>query len=187
VTARAAPVGGNNHPGAMKMNGYAAKPLTLQKINQAYALVRTADPRVTAEKWRADAARFVSPDESEEKSTRGVLTVQNDQGYILGLFCYAACDHLRHGRALKVENLIALDLFDSAGAIEILLQSMADLAQKSACTVIEAEPPVQWAGDSAVGRRLSAWFSTPCDSDSEARLLRLIDVAPCRPLSPAAT
>jgi hypothetical protein len=171
----------------MKMNGYAAKPLTLQKVNQAYAVVRTADPRVTAEKWRADAARFLSPDESEEKSTRGVVTVQNDQGYILGLFCYAACDHLRHGRTLKVENLIALDLFDSVGAIDVLLRSMADLAQKSACTMIEANAPVQWTGDSAVGRRLSAWFSTPCDSDSEPRLLRLLDVAPCRPLSPPAT
>lgn len=189
AAAQGAPVGGNNHPGATKMNGYAAKPLTLQKINQAYALVRTADPRMTAEKWRDIAADFLAADDDDARSTRGVVTVQNDQGYILGLFCYAACDHLRHGRTLKVENLMAIDLFDTGAAIEVLLQSMTDLAQKSACTAIEVESPAQWNDNSPVKQRLSAWFAAVPNGDSEPRLrrlLRLLEPVPCRPLSPTA-
>lgn len=168
--------------GAGMMDGFTAKPLSLNKINQAYALVRTARPAVTADVWRDVATDFLSASAAESAAPRGVITVQNDQGYILGLFCYAACDHLRHGRALAVENLMALDLFDSVGAMGALLRAMEDLARRLGCAAVLAETPAHCRTGSDSCRLVSDWFCNAPDSDSPTTLVRLLNDAPCRPL-----
>ncbi|HRJ60518.1 MAG TPA: hypothetical protein PKZ97_08290 [Azospirillaceae bacterium] len=151
---------------------FSAKPLALNKINQAYALVRTTRPDLTADGWRALATEYIAESSAEAPAARGVVAVQTDQGYIVGLFCYAACDDMRHGPTLRIENLIALDLFDQAGVMAALLDEIEALARRLQRRAVVAEQPACSRPDSESGRLVAAWFA---DSDDPAQgLLRLL-------------
>lgn len=152
------------------IDGFSAKPLALNKINQAYALVRAARPDLTADDWRALATGYITEIPDAKAAARGVVAVHNDQGYIVGLFCYAACDDMRHGPALRIENLMALDLFNQAGATAALLDEIEALARCLRRRAVLAERPRCYSPDSEAGRLLAAWFSEAADG-----LLRLLD------------
>lgn len=154
------------------IDGFFAKPLALNKINQAYALVRTTRPDLTADGWRAMAMEYLAESPAEASAARGVVAVHNDQDYIVGLFCYAACDDMRHGPTLRIENLMALDLFDQAGVMAALLDEIEALAGRLQRRAVVAERPACSAPGSESGRLVAAWFA---DSDDPARgLLRLL-------------
>ena len=132
---------------------YVAKPLIRRQIDQAFPVVQTIAPDLDVERWRDFAAAILSVHELEfeDKSTgrkeaaeprpRGIMTVQNERGYIHGLFSYTVEEHLRHGRVLDVENFIVLDLFDMAGAADELLNAMDRLAEDLGCTAIHTNLP----------------------------------------------
>lgn len=155
---------------------FTIKPLALNKINQAYALVRTARPDLTADGWRAVARGYLAEEPSVPAPARGVVAVQNDQGYIVGLFCYAVCDDMRHGATLRVENLTALDLFNEAGVMEVLLREIDAVGRRLACRAVLADPPACCRADSDSSRRVAAWFAAA--REGGGGLLRLLDDAP---------
>lgn len=130
------------------MNDFTVKPLNFNQIDQAYALLRMAWPGLAQDDWRALAASRLAAPPRGEPATQGVMTAQNDHGYIVGLFVYLACDHLRHGRILRIDHAAALDLFDHAGVWDVLLRSVAELAQLMKCAEIEAVWPAGDAGPS---------------------------------------
>lgn len=155
---------------------FIVKPLALNKINQAYALVRTVRPELTADGWRAVASGYLAEEPSAPAASRGVVAVQNDQGYIVGLFCYAVCDDMRHGATLRVENLTALDLFNEAGVMDALLREVDAVGRRLACRAVLADPPAGYSADSESGRRVARWFSDAADGRSG--LLRLLEPPP---------
>lgn len=154
------------------IDGFSAKPLALNKINQAYALVRAARPDLTVDGWRAIASEYIEEPPIDGPAARGVFAVQNDQGYIIGLFCYAACDDMRHGPTLRIENLTALDLFDQAGVMAALLDEIEALARRLQRRAVVAEQPACSRTASESGRLVAAWFADSADpADGLLRLL----------------
>jgi hypothetical protein len=132
---------------------YVAKPLIRRQIDQAFPVVQTIAPDLDVERWRDFAAAVLSVQELESEDgltgrmeaialrPRGIMTVQNERGYIHGLFSYMVEEHLRHGRVLAVENFIVLDLFDMAGAADELLNAMDRVAEDLGCTAIHTNLP----------------------------------------------
>lgn len=133
-------------------DGFIAKPLGRRQIDQAYPLVCAMAPGLGVDQWRAFAAAVLdsatlgsSPDggagEGRLPASRGIMTVQNAQGYLHGLFSYTAEPHLLHGRTLCVDNFVVLDLFDVAGVAEALLRAMEGLARRLGCAAIHTTLP----------------------------------------------
>jgi len=115
--------------------GFIAKPLTARQIDQAFPLVQVLAPGLGVDRWRA-FARAVIPDDGPRPAPTGIISIQNGNGYIHGLFSYARTQDLCHGTVLAVENVIVLDLFDMAGAALTLVGAVDRLAAVLACTAI---------------------------------------------------
>lgn len=129
-------------------DGFIAKPLGRRQIDQAYPLVCAIAPGLRVDQWRAFAAALLgtAPKGSGAESSgppaeAGIITVQNAQGYMHGLFSYRVELHLRHGRVLSVDNFVVLDLFDLAGIAETLLRAMDLLARRLGCAAIHTTLP----------------------------------------------
>jgi len=109
--------------------------LKLEKVDQAYGLVRLVAPQVSLEAWRDFARGLISPSEAPES---GVLTVEDARGYILGLVGYVVDHDLEYGETLMAKNLIALD-GTSSRKREIafaLIKAIEDLARDKRCGAI---------------------------------------------------
>lgn len=138
-------------------DGFIAKPLGRRQIDQAYPLVCAMAPGLGIDRWRAFAAAVLdsatlgggaegvggdgAAGEGRPPGSRGIMTVQNAQGYLHGLFSYTAEPHLLHGRTLCVDNFVVLDLFDVAGVAEALLRAMEGLARRLGCAAIHTTLP----------------------------------------------
>lgn len=142
-------------------DSFIAKPLGRRQIDQAYPLVCAIAPGLGVDQWRAFAAALLdsatvgsSPKGGDGggggagtdglPAARGIMTVQNAQGYMHGLFSYAVEAQLLHGRTLCVDNFVVLDLFDVAGPAETLLQAMEGLARRLGCAAIHTTLPERY-------------------------------------------
>lgn len=142
-------------------DSFIAKPLGRRQIDQAYPLVCAIAPGLGIDQWRAFAAALLDSATMGSSSkggngggggagtdglpaARGIMTVQNAQGYMHGLFSYAVEPQLLHGRTLCVDNFVVLDLFDIAGPAETLLQAMEGLARQLGCTAIHTTLPERY-------------------------------------------
>lgn len=151
-------------------DGFIAKPLGRRQIDQAYPLVCAMAPGLGVDQWRAFAAAVLdsatlgsstegaagdgAAREGRLPASRGIMTVQNAQGYLHGLFSYTAEPHLLHGQTLCVDNFVVLDLFDVAGVAEALLRAMEGLARRLGCAAIHTTLPDRFARpDSLQGSR----------------------------------
>ena len=109
--------------------------LNSQKVDQAYGLVRLAAPQISLEDWRDFARSSISPSEAPES---GILTVEDESGYIMGLVGYVVDYDLEHGRTLIAKNLMALADTDK-GRQEVafaLISALEDLASHQRCGAI---------------------------------------------------
>ncbi|WP_181449429.1 hypothetical protein [Azospirillum thermophilum] len=123
---------------------FIAKPLGRRQIDQAYPLICAISPGLAVERWRAFAAALLDRN-GQSALPAGIMTVQNANGYIHGLFSYAVEEDLRHGPALVVDNFVVMDLFDLGGAAEVLLRAMEALAARLGCTAIHTNLPEAYA------------------------------------------
>lgn len=73
-------------------------------IDKAYPLVRGIMPSITLERWTEFAKPYFAS--RSPKWPRGLMTIQNNEGYILGLFGFEVRDELRSRRALVISNII---------------------------------------------------------------------------------
>lgn len=146
---------------------FIAKPLGRRQIDQAYPLIGAIAPALGVERWRAFAAAMIGEGAASAPGGAmpcGIMTVQNANGYIHGLFSYNVEQDLRHGRALVVDNFVVLDLFDLPGAAEVLLHAMDGLARDLGCTAIHTNLPEPYATlpteapPAGVGRRVLDCF-----------------------------
>lgn len=164
------------------MNAFTINPLYFNQIDQAYALLRMARPELAQDDWRALAADRLAAPPPGKAAAQGVMTAQNDHGYIVGLFTYLVCDHSRHGRILRIDHGAALDLFDIAGVWDVLLRSIASLAQFLQCSVIDAPWP---AGDAGPAESQCAALGRPVGETarpySQSRRLYLAKICASSP------
>ncbi len=112
-----------------------ARSLDLEKIEQAYGLVRLANPGITLETWLDFASSQMSPSKAPES---GILAVEDERGYILGLVGYTVDHDLQHGRTLLAKNFIALSYTEERRRIVAfsLIEAMEDIARKKQCRTI---------------------------------------------------
>lgn len=78
--------------------------LDRDSIDKAYPLVRGIMPSVTLDRWTEFAKPYFAA--RSPKWPRGLMTIQNKEGYILGLFGFEVRDELRSNRALFIDNII---------------------------------------------------------------------------------
>jgi hypothetical protein len=117
---------------------FTARALTPDQIPQAYVLVELARIGVGPEQWRRLAAAILA----ESRPPRaGIMTVQNARGYIQGLFRYRVIAEVPSGASLRVDDLIAIDLFDRALAASIA-GVMEALGRAESCAVVDVALPL---------------------------------------------
>ncbi|MFQ6017175.1 MAG: hypothetical protein ACE5KF_03180 [Kiloniellaceae bacterium] len=114
------------------------RPLTPDRIAQAYPLVQAALPEVSLGDWRDFAAPLVSP---KAQPDAGIITVISERDYIAGLCSYHIAHDLRHGPALIADHFLALDLFDQRAVVHALAEAIESLAKDRLCTAIHTNLP----------------------------------------------
>ncbi|MBM4073885.1 MAG: hypothetical protein FJ271_33945 [Planctomycetes bacterium] len=77
-------------------------------IDRAYPLVRNILPCISLERWSEFAKPHLAA--RSPKWPRGLMTIQNAAGYILGLFSFEVRDDLHSDRTLLVDNVIVPDM-----------------------------------------------------------------------------
>ena len=96
---------------------------------EAYPLVRTAMPGVSAERWM-DHARAIS-------MRGGLLGLMGPQSTLFGLLTYRAEESLRHGKIFVVDNFLTFELNRAAPGRQALCGAAEALARKQGCNAIE--------------------------------------------------
>ncbi len=119
---------------------YLVKPLGEGQVLQAYPLVQTAVPHLTLDQW-LDYAKVVCEDARRTAPGSGVMSAQNAEGYIYGIYCHEVTADIQHGRILKVSNLIAANLYDAAGIMDRMIDSMLKIARDQGCAAVHVDLP----------------------------------------------
>lgn len=121
---------------------FVVKPLGPGKVLQAYPLVQSAVPHLTLDQW-LDYVKTVNDGKAGPGACAGVMSAENHDGYIYGLYCHTVEPDIHHGRVLKVRNFVAANLYDSAGIIDRLMDSIVSVARDNGCTAVHVDLPDQ--------------------------------------------
>ncbi len=120
------------------MRNLETRPLTPERVAQAFPLIQTALPAVTLEEWRDFALPLANP---AGQSASGVVTVISEQDFIVGLCCYRVEKSLHHGAVLMADPFVALDLLDLKAVASALADAIESLAREWHCTAIHTSLP----------------------------------------------
>ena len=112
-------------------------PLEKAAIGRAYPLVRNIAPSVTLEQWQRFAQPKIGPCSPTRR--RGLMSIQNPSGYILGLFGFEIRDELGDGPTLCMHNIIVPNV-PGRGAIWASIAGVAEtLAKDNGCGAVRAD------------------------------------------------
>ena len=120
------------------MRELSTRPLTPDRVAQAFPLIQASLPGVTIKEWCDFAAALVSPD---PQAAGGLLTVVSEQGYIAGLCSYRIERDLVHGQTFCAEHFLALDLFDREAVAQTLAARIEALAREQNCSAVHINLP----------------------------------------------
>ncbi len=111
--------------------------LDRERIDQAFPLVHNMAPNLTLERW----VRFARPQIVSRSSNwpRGLMTIQNATGHILGLFGFAVRNALNDGRTLHLDNVIVPDIPGRDLIWMSMIEAAEHVAQVNGCMAIRAE------------------------------------------------
>ena len=110
---------------------FVVKPLTRERIPQAFVLVSIFDAALSQDAWCHYATAIV--ESADNGLARGIMTVQSQRGYIYGLSVHDLKHELRRGRILEVENFVVADLVGARPAAGLLLESLEGIAREQQC------------------------------------------------------
>lgn len=116
-------------------DAFILRPLTRRQIRQAYALVRNELPDATEARWEAFARARTAAAGTIRKD--GIMTLQNQTGYILGLFVYDVRDDLQDGRTLSVTHVAVAELIGQHMLARQLVEGMSTVARLHNCAAID--------------------------------------------------
>jgi hypothetical protein len=108
-------------------------------IEQAFPLVSARTPSMTLDRWTRFAVQHVAPRAAE--LPRGLMAVQNQAGYILGMFAFAVREDLDEGRVLSIENVIVPNMPGRDMIWSAVADSIDRLATMNGCRAILADLP----------------------------------------------
>ena len=109
------------------------RPLTAERIDQAFPLIQASLPQVTLEAWHDFAAALV--DQGASAAT-GIVLVVGERDTIAGLCSYRVERDLVHGRLLNADPFLAFDLFDRRAVAHALAAGVEEVARERHCTAI---------------------------------------------------
>lgn len=114
------------------------RPLSAERVSQAFPLIQTALPEVTLAAWRDFAAVLMSGGDAREG---GILAVTDGRNTIVGLCSYRLVPDLVHGRLLDADHFLAFDLLDRRPVAEALAEALEALARERGCTAVHTHLP----------------------------------------------
>ncbi len=120
---------------------YIVKHLPADRVVQAFPLAQSASGVLSLEKWRSYVAARSAPGGVIPHGGGGVVSVENAQGYIHGLFDYRIDVDLGCGRTLVCANVVALDLLGTKPVLAILFEEMESLAKHHRCQAVHVSVP----------------------------------------------
>lgn len=105
-------------------------------IDRAYPLIRNIAPGITLDRW----TRFARPLVTSRSAAwpRGLMTIQNTTGCILGLFAFEVRDDLNDGRTLHLDNLMSASIPGRDRIWAAIMDAAETLARVNGCGVIRA-------------------------------------------------
>ncbi len=109
--------------------------LTNEKVTQVYPLIQLVRPDLTLDGWRSLALDHIQCTDAVDN---GVLTVENEYGYVLGFILYTIYADLRHGRTLMAKDAVVCTALrrTKEAAFAALLDRLETVAQENQCTAI---------------------------------------------------
>jgi len=113
--------------------------LTPERVDEAYPVVRAAMPTLSLRRWREFARRALA--HSGEGAPSGILLVESARGYIHGLCAFHVQHDLRHGPVLAIDELVTLDLVDTAPAAAALMAALEARARDLGCAAVRSHVP----------------------------------------------
>lgn len=115
--------------------------LNRQQLDQAFPLVQLVARGLTLERWRAFARPMIAGGNAAARRPpeSGIVTAQDADRYIHGLFCYGARTDLILGRTLAVQHFVVGSLFDLRGVADALLDGIEDIARILECAAIRVD------------------------------------------------
>jgi len=105
-------------------------------IDRAFPLVRNLAPDITLERW----TRFAKPHLASRSPDwpRGLMTIQNAAGYILGLFVFEVRDDLYEKRVLCIDNIIIPNIPGRDAIWAGVVDAAEHIAAMNGCRTIRA-------------------------------------------------
>ncbi len=105
-------------------------------IDRAFPLVRNLAPEITLDRW----TRFAKPHLSSRSPDwpRGLMTIQNAAGYILGLFVFEVRDDLYEKRVLCIDNIIVPNIPGRDAIWVEIVRAVEHVAAMNGCRTIRA-------------------------------------------------
>lgn len=123
---------------------FQVKPLAPSRVDATFPIAQAAVPELTLERWRQFAANSTPPDGMA--ASLGIMVVENERGYIQGFCTYRVQRDMRHGTVFAVDDLIALDLFDSQSVAAALVDALEARARQLGCAAVRLQM-----GEAALG------------------------------------
>lgn len=105
-------------------------------IDRAFPLIRGIVPGITLDHWTHFVRRFLAI--SSGPGHRGLMTVQNPAGYILGFFSFEVRDDLYETRSLLLDNIIVADIPGRNTIWALIMKTADQLANMNSCRAIRA-------------------------------------------------
>lgn len=111
--------------------------LTKNRIGQAYPIIQMVMPDLTFEAWRRFAESLIA----EDACQAGIVTVDNEQGYIVGIAAYRLEQDLRGSCTLLIDHVAAVDLVRREEVAQALVTELEHLALRNGCSAVDTRLP----------------------------------------------
>lgn len=107
------------------------------RIPEAYPLIQAVKGDLTLAAWKREAESFVQAQAAG--SGCGIMTLQDGNGLILGLFYHDVTENGTHGPVLNVSHFVAMDLISPQKIIAELAEGMEVMAERLCCRAVHTE------------------------------------------------
>lgn len=110
--------------------------LTRESVVQAFPLVCNMLPQITLKQWVGFARPHLMS--GWQTMPRGLMTVQNDDGYILGMFSFEVRGDLTETRVLWIDNIIVPNIPGRDVVWASVVDAIDGLVEKNRCHAVRA-------------------------------------------------
>lgn len=113
------------------MPDFVVEELTSDQVSLAYPLIRQVAPALDLQHWTKFARRTA---DSRRPQSSGILVVRRkERPFPCGMVCYRRDHDPAHRAVLTAEYFVAMDMLDSAGALEALVGELEAAARRLGC------------------------------------------------------